>query len=148
MGYTTEFTGHIKLSRPLTLSEAKEWFDLVNLADDDRRAFKEKTGVDTYLKWVPTESLDAVVWDGSEKFYEYVPMLEWICGTWLKERGIAANGELFWSGESSGDVGSITVANNCVAKHPNFYDFTPGGKPLTAKRLGAMALEALTQKAA
>lgn len=144
MGYTTTFTGSIKLSPKLTLAEAKEWLDLVELSYDNISAFKDKTGAGAYLQWVPTESLDAIVWDGNEKFYEYVPMLEWVCGTWLKERGIAANGELFWSGESSDDVGRITVAYNNVKAHKQDLRVPSGGKPLTAKRLGEMALEALT----
>ena len=84
MGYTTKFTGCIKLSRALTLKEAKE---LLEIADLDRAEAREITGTDAYLQWVPTETLDGIVWDGNEKFYEYVPLLRWLCG-WLKERGI------------------------------------------------------------
>jgi hypothetical protein len=139
MGYTTEFTGSIKLGRKLTFSEAKELVDLANNFKADE--VEAATGIRTYMQWVPTESLDAIVWDGNEKFYEYLPLLEWLCGKWLKERGIAANGELIWSGESRDDVGRITVVNNAVEAraHP------AGGKPLTAERLGRMALEVITQ---
>ena len=92
MGYTTKFTGCINLSRALTLKEAKELLEIAGL---DRAAVREITGTDAYLQWVPTETLDGIVWDGNEKFYGYVSLLRWLCG-WLKERGIEANGELLW----------------------------------------------------
>ena len=106
MGYTTKFTGCINLSRALTLKEAKE---LLEIADLDRAEAREITGTDAYLQWVPTETLDGIVWDGNEKFYEYVPLLRWLCG-WLKERGIEANGELLWAGDETDDRGRIAVS--------------------------------------
>ena len=144
MGYTTEFTGSIKLSRKLTLQEAKE---LIDLADgDDSDAVAQASGVRTYMQWVPAESLDAIVWDENEKFYEYLPLLEWLCQKWLKDRGIEANGELVWRGESSDDVGRIVVTANAVTSHPNDLSVKSGGKPLTARRLGEVALEIIMQQ--
>lgn len=143
MGYTTEFTGSIKLSRELTLTEAKELIDLAEDGDADKVA--QASGVRTYMQWVPAESLDAIVWDGNEKFYEYLPLLEWLCQKWLRERGIEANGELIWRGESSDDVGLIVVTGNDVANYPNDLPSNLAGKPLTAKRLGEMALEVVSK---
>lgn len=144
MGYTTEFTGAINLSRALTLAEAKELIDLAE--SDDADVVANATGVRTYMQWVPTESLDAIVWDDNEKFYEYLPLLEWLCQKWLKERGIEANGELVWRGESSDDVGRIVVKANAVTSHQNDLTTRSGGKPLTARRLGEMALEVVTTR--
>jgi len=144
MGYTTKFTGSIKLSRQLTLQEAKE---LMDLADFDADKVYQKSGIRSYMQWVPTETLDAIVWDGNEKFYEYIPLLKWLSGKWLKEKGIAANGELIWSGEDSDDVGRIIVADNNVTTE-SLDKGAPSCKPLTAKRLGEMALEALTKQGA
>ena len=110
MGYTTKFTGCINLSRALTLKEAKELLEIANL---DRAEARKITGTDAYLQWVPTETLDGIVWDGNEKFYEYVPLLRWLCG-WLKERGIEANGELLWAGDETDDRGRIAVSSNEV----------------------------------
>jgi hypothetical protein len=141
MGYTTEFTGSVKLSRHLTLAEAKELLDLY-----DYEAMKKASGIESYMQWVPTENLDAIVWNGGEKFYEYIPLLEWLCGKWLQEHGIAANGALFWRGESANDIGRITVADNVVTAHVLDECVQDGGKPLTKRRLGELALEAILQK--
>ncbi|MDR0274104.1 MAG: hypothetical protein LBI48_01950 [Burkholderiaceae bacterium] len=142
MGYTTEFSGQINLSRKLTFSEAKEW---IILADGyDSIAVEKATGIYAYLQWVPTENLDAIVWNGHGKFYNYVELLEWLCGKWLKERGIVANGKLYYSGEETEDSGRITVTDNIVERHPSTIENIIQGKPLTTQRLAEMALEAIT----
>src|SRR5688572_15653623 len=99
MGYTTEFTGAVKLSRKLTMAEAKE---LLDIADDSDIA-KKATGIEAYFQWAPADTLEHIVWDGNEKFYEYTKQLRWLCG-WLKDRGVSANGELYWQGEEAGDT--------------------------------------------
>lgn len=141
MGYTTKFTGCINLSRALTLKEAKE---LLEIADLDRAEAREITGTDAYLQWVPTETLDGIVWDGNEKFYEYVPLLRWLCG-WLKERGIEANGELLWAGDETDDRGRIAVSSNEVGVIKGQRIETKFGRPLTLKRLGEIALHQATE---
>jgi hypothetical protein len=83
MGYTTEFTGAIGLSRKLTMAEAKELLEI-----DETGTI---TGIREYFQWVPSETLDQIVWDGNEKFYKYTEQLEWLC-RWLGEHGIRANG--------------------------------------------------------
>ena len=141
MGYTTKFTGCINLSRALTLKEAKELLEIAYL---DRAEAREITGIDAYLQWVPTETLDGIVWDGNEKFYEYVPLLRWLCG-WLKERGIEANGELLWAGDETYDRGRIAVSSNEVEVIEGQRIETEFGRPLTLKRLGEMALQQATE---
>ena len=138
MGYTTDFTGEIKLSRKLTIKEAKE---LLEIAEDSDIA-QEKTGIHGYMQWVPTHALDGIVWDGNEKFYNYTQFMEWLCG-WLKDRDIAANGELFWSGEDAADTGRIVVQENAVTEIKNHKPKTHCGKPLTLDALQEMALEQL-----
>ena len=141
MGYTTKFTGCINLSRALTLKEAKE---LLEIADLERAEVREITGTDAYLQWVPTETLDGIVWDGNEKFYEYVPLLRWLCG-WLKERGIEANGELLWAGDETDDRGRIAVSSNEVEVIKGQRIETKFGRPLTLVRLGEIALHQATE---
>ena len=141
MGYTTKFTGCINLSRALTLKEAKE---LLEIADLERAEVREITGTDAYLQWVPTETLDGIVWDGNDKFYEYVPLLRWLCG-WLKERGIEANGELLWAGDETDDRGRIAVSSNEVEVIEGQRIETKFGRPLTLVRLGEIALHQATE---
>lgn len=141
MGYTTKFTGCINLSRKLTMTEAKE---LLEIADMDSQDAKAITGTDAYLQWVPTETLDGIVWDGNEKFYEYVPLMRWLCG-WLQERGIQANGELLWAGESTEDRGRLIVTNNDVQTIEGPQIKVKSARPLTLRRLGEMALQQATE---
>lgn len=130
MGYTTRFTGAIGLGRKLTMAEAKELLE----TDSD------KTGIDAYFQWVPAETLQHIVWDGEEKFYKYTEQLEWLCG-WLRERGILANGQLYWQGEETGDTGTILVNANCVFATPAARDSNKAPRPLTLRGLERMALE-------
>lgn len=89
MGYTTKFTGSVSLSRALTIAEARILLE----ANEDNDATKALFGRNSYLKWVPTESLDAIVWDGNEKFYDYIELMGDVCA-WLKARCIPASGEI------------------------------------------------------
>ena len=58
MGYTTKFTGAVKLGRKLTMAEAKE---LLEIAGSDRS--EKRTGIDAYFQWVPADTLEHIVWD-------------------------------------------------------------------------------------
>ena len=141
MGYTTKFTGCINLSRALTIKEAKELLEITYL---DLAETREITGIEAYLQWVPTETLDGIVWDGNEKFYEYVPLLRWLC-VWLKKRGIEANGELLWAGDEADDRGRIAVSSNEVEVIEGQRIETKFGRPLTLGRLGEIALHQATE---
>jgi hypothetical protein len=134
MGYTTRFSGTVKLGRKLTMAEAKELLEIDSA----------KTGIDAYFQWVPADTFEHIVWDGEEKFYKYVEQLQWLCGDWLDQRGIAANGALYWAGEETGDTGTITVTANVVSAHPNRSSAGKGPRPLTLRDLQEMALEQIT----
>lgn len=140
MGYTTKFQGCIYLSRQLTLKEAKFLLDLSYMYD--RNEAKKITGTNAYMQWVPTESLDGIVWDGEEKFYDYEVLMKWLC-LWLKDAGIEANGELVWSGEDTDDIGNIVVTKNDVHFNRGKTISRSPSKPLTAKKLSEMALDDL-----
>jgi hypothetical protein len=108
MGYTTEFSGKIQLSRKLT---DDEYNLLIEYNEDPDSIPGEKPG--SYMQWSPTESKDAIEWDGNEKFYYYTEWLYWILNH-LLTIGITANGQLYWSGEDAMDVGKITVIDSKV----------------------------------
>lgn len=134
MGYTTTFSGHIDLSRKLTMAEAKQ---ILEFNDDPDCIPAPNPG--GYMQWVPSESLDAIGWDGNEKFYDYVEWLTWLCA-WLKERGIETGGELLWSGEDTDDTGIIYVVGGVVTtsaskKHKKNF------RPMTLRDLADLALE-------
>jgi hypothetical protein len=148
MGYTTKFSGSIKLSRPLTLAEAKELLEIHEGEGDDTRGPKDPQNESRYLylQWVPTESLDGIVWDGEEKFYSYVECMTWLAA-WLTERGIGAAGLIRWAGEDADDHGEIVVVDASVTAKKFERKPLSGSptKPLTLTKLGEMALAQLTQ---
>lgn len=135
MGYTTEFTGAIGLSRKLTMGEAKELLEI-----HDSGKAEKITGIDAYFQWVPADTLEHIVWDGEEKFYYYVEQLRWLC-SWLANRQIIANGTLYWQGEETGDTGTLAVVDNLVSVNKNARPDSKSPAPLTLEMLGAMALE-------
>ena len=139
MGYTTKFNGQFNLSRSLTITEAKSLMDMVDDADKVQAAL----GVRTYLQWVPTETLDAIVWDGGETFSDYEELLAALLG-WLGERGVRVNGTVFWSGEDVTDNGELIVENSVLRISRNMKASTRSTKPLTLGKLAQMALEMVT----
>lgn len=141
MGYTTEFTGAVKLGRKLTMAEAKE---LLEINESDKS--ETVTGISAYFQWVPSTDLEHIVWDGNEKFYKYLEQLRWLCD-WLDHRSISANGHLLWQGEEIGDVGTITVTDNDVSVQRNVRPPKSSPTPLTMSDLRAMALDQITATA-
>lgn len=79
MGYSTEFVGGFKLNRELT---HKEWVELYDLGMKyDRDLYAQYTDTpetipDSYLQWVPNAGGDLIIWNGAEKFYDYI---HWLC---------------------------------------------------------------------
>lgn len=67
-----------------------------------------------WCQWVPTDDGSELVWDGGEKFYNYVEWLEYLIDKILAPRGYTINGECQWFGENRDDVGVIIVKNNIV----------------------------------
>lgn len=139
MGYTTEFVGQINLSRKLTMAEAKTLLEY-----NEDRTLIPKPNPGSHFQWAPNRELDAIGWDDGEKFYEYTPWLEWLCD-WLHERGIAANGSLYFSGESTGDNGVIYVVDNVVTEH-RAEKVTSSFRPIRLDELAKIALDQLASK--
>ena len=141
MGYTTKFTGALQLSRALTLAEANQILE----ASEDPDTIQGEKPVRSYMQWVPTESLDQIVWDGGEKFYDYTAWMQWMCGL-LASWGVSANGTVFWSGEDADDTGTIDVTHNAVTETRGKTVAEGSGKPLTMQALQAMALKQITSQ--
>jgi hypothetical protein len=141
MGYTTEFSGFVKLSRKLTLAEAKE---LLTFAKDPDNIGADVPHPRGYLQWVPSKTLDQIGWDDGEKFYDYAEWMTWVCG-WLKARGIEACGAISYQGESAGDIGEILVLDNAVSVKEGKKS-SSGFSPMNLRDLGEIALEQLTKE--
>jgi hypothetical protein len=68
-----------------------------------------------WCQWAPNEDGTAIVWDGGEKFYDYVAWLEYIVKNFLMPKGYSITGDVIWQGEDTGDVGVISVKANKIA---------------------------------
>lgn len=55
-----------------------------------------------------------LVWDGGEKFYNYVEWLNYLINHFFDKWGVKLNGEITWEGENSEDMGKIVVVDNVV----------------------------------
>lgn len=149
MGYTTKFTGHLTLSRKLTMAEAKT---LLEIAEEEATIDESCLASVTdpapprgYMQWVPDESLKRIVWDQNEKFYDYEQWLKWIVAA-LASWGVEAAGAFKWQGESVGDVGELLVVDGLVTSNTGTLSAVSASKPLTLQRLRELALDELTNR--
>lgn len=140
MGYTTRFSGCIRLSRLLTLAEAR-WLLEMNA---DRELTLNRLGVNAYLQWVPSTDLQHIVFDGGENFHEYLSLLRSLC-RWLDRAGVEANGTFHWSGEEVGDIGVLKVVDNVVTVRETKHIPSVNPIPLTMNGLVQMALDCATR---
>lgn len=67
-----------------------------------------------WCQWVPNSGGTAIIWDGGEKFYDYVEWIEYLIENFLKPWGYVLNGEVEWAGEDHNDRGRIDIKNNVV----------------------------------
>jgi len=67
-----------------------------------------------WCQWTPTEDRLHIEWDEGEKFYYYVEWIKYIVDKILKPRGYVLNGEVEWEGESTDDLGLLSIKDNVV----------------------------------
>jgi hypothetical protein len=72
-----------------------------------------------WCQWIPNALGTAIVWNGGEKFYDYVEWLEYLIGHFLAPWGYLLNGEMKWAGEDEVDQGTILVKDNQVTALPD-----------------------------
>jgi hypothetical protein len=67
-----------------------------------------------WCQWTIDEDGTHLVWDGGEKFYNYVEWLKYLINHFFEKWGVKLNGEITWEGEDSKDMGKIVVVDNVV----------------------------------
>jgi hypothetical protein len=67
-----------------------------------------------WCQWTIDEEGTHLVWDGGEKFYNYVEWLKYLINHFFEKWGVKLNGEITWEGEDSEDMGKIVVVDNVV----------------------------------
>lgn len=123
MGYNTKFDGEFKFSRKLTHTEAgilRDFYD-----GNDIGCFEGKPNA--YLQWVVSQDRDALVYDGEEKFYEYIPWIEYLCKNYFEPWGVKVNGRVKWQGEDAGDIGVIVATDSQIDVFKNTHT-VPGNE--------------------
>lgn len=120
MGYDTKFRGQFNLDHPLTVVHKIELEKFANERHGNWDPHKGMPGL--YCQWIPNKDGTAIVYDGNEKFYDYVEWIEYLINKFLKPWGYVVNGEVYWQGDKVGDVGLITVKNNEVSAKSLFPD--------------------------
>jgi hypothetical protein len=119
MGYQTEFNGEFKVKPTL---RQEDFHDLRLFSQEDHRE-ENKGYPGIWCQWVPNDDGTAIVWDGGEKFYNYVEWLKYLLHIYLKPKGYVLNGKMHWCGEEEDDKGWIIVEDNHI--------FTRRMKPIT-----------------
>ena len=67
-----------------------------------------------WCQWVPNGDGTAIVWDGGEKFYNYVQWIKYLIEHFFVRWGYTLNGDVYWQGEDFNDRGIIMIRNNLV----------------------------------
>lgn len=78
----------------------------------DHNGFKVSVHPGLWCQWVIEGN--ELVWDGGEKFYNYVEWLHYLIDHFFDPLGYVLNGDITWQGEDSDDCGTIHVFNNFV----------------------------------
>src|SRR5688572_18424182 len=112
MGYTTEFEGRFDLDR---LPPAEVIVRLRELEGIDGREMGDATAPKSgYCQWQLTKDCRGIEWDGGEKFYDYVPWLQYLIDKVLEPHSLTLSGTVNYSGESAEDNGVLTVEDGIV----------------------------------
>ena len=74
-----------------------------------------RTQPNLWCAWCLAGDNQGIVWDGGEKFYDYVEWLQYIRDSILTPRGYTLeSGNIEWQGEEMGDRGLITAKDNKI----------------------------------
>ena len=65
-----------------------------------------------WCQWIVNNG--GLMWDGNEKFYNYVSWLKYLIENFFSPLGYVLNGAIDFQGEDSEDFGTIVVNNNVV----------------------------------
>lgn len=158
MGYTTEFRGSMRIT-PTPAPALVAYLGALASTRRMRRQLDEIYGVEgeffvegvgfmgqqhdptvldgnqpprpqpgLWLQWVVQEA--ELMWDESEKFYEYVPWLVYVYREILYPLGYRLDGTIEWRGEEWEDTGVITADGSPVLRatgYPPQHCATPHG---------------------
>lgn len=144
MGYTTEFSGKFKVKpNPLDekmveylklFSQTRRMKRRINFFGIEGEFYVYGTGfmgqeieenvIDSnsppetqpslWCQWVPTSDGAFIVWDGGEKFYNYIEWIKYIEENFLAPFGKYLEGDVIWQGEDIMDRGRIIADKDII----------------------------------
>lgn len=116
MGYTTQFSGILKFTKPLT---AEEELALQPMMGEDTDDLKKNDDIDFvmpegwrggYIQLEIAKDKSGLQWDGSEKFYNAVETVNSVIMTMQKKfPGFGLKGGLLAQGEETGDIWKLLI---------------------------------------
>jgi hypothetical protein len=116
MGYTTNFDGVFKFNKPLD----KTMIDFLIKFSETRHCSEENHNKPPlgqpglWCQWTPSSDGTQLVWDGGEKFYNYIEWLEYLIDNVLTPKGYKLTGDVRWRGEDFDDIGVISVKDSKI----------------------------------
>lgn len=69
-----------------------------------------------WCQWEPSSGGSSIVWNGAEKFYNYLEWLRYLLDHFLLPWGYELTGEVDWSGEDPSDQGKIVCSKDGTFK--------------------------------
>jgi hypothetical protein len=112
MGYTTNFTGQVAVTPPLSAAEVASLAAFAAERHDDY----EIPGIPRtpWCQWVPTDDGTAIEWDGGEKFIDAEHWMRYLVATFLAPAGHVVNGIIEAQGQRVEDRWDLVVVDNTV----------------------------------
>ena len=121
MGYTTDFSGSIEITPPLTPPEL--W--LLNEFNQEEVTVNDQPN--SYCQWVATKDGTGIEWDGGEKFYDSVKWMQLLIDNFIgsnpsqKEKypfltGHKLSGVINASGEDVNDIWALLVVGDIATE--------------------------------
>ncbi len=68
-----------------------------------------------WCQWMIQEDRQTIQWDWGEKFYSYIPWIEYLINSVLKPKGYSVTGSVQYRGEEWDDNGTINILDNEVS---------------------------------
>jgi hypothetical protein len=86
-----------------------EWW-----AANNKHIVELKCVPELWCNWTVDNSGNFLKWNNVEKFYNYIPWLNYLILHFFEPWGINLNGKVKWQGEDSSDKGTIKIIDNKV----------------------------------
>lgn len=87
-----------------------DWYEKYEKAQEMAVAEGAQPGL--WCQWTVSEDGTLLMWDGGEKFYNYVEWLRYLVEHFFRPWGRKLDGEIYWQGEDPDDRGKIVVTAN------------------------------------